>query len=115
MNTQPTIHKVVYRWGMVTDAANWQGLRTITLEQSQLSPKVVNAIFDNGLLTAGGVYGVPEVGDPIEINWLQITHDHGVTEITVYNLGIMLLATNDEIYSRILRVCSAIRRQGAVQ
>ncbi len=71
----------------------------------------MNAIFDNDLLTAGGVYGVPEAGDPVEVTSLQITHEHGVTEITVYNLGIMLFHTNDEIYPRVLRVRSAIERQ----
>jgi len=76
-----------------------------------LSDEVVNAIFDNDLLTAGGVYGVPKAGDPVEISSLQITHEHGVTEITVYNLGIMLFHTNDDIYPRILRVCSVIGRQ----
>jgi hypothetical protein len=111
MNTRPIIHKVVYRWGMVTDPTNWQGLKTVVLERGGLSDEVVNAIFDNDLLTAGGVYGVPEAGDPVEISSLQITHEHGVAEVTVYNLGIMLFHTNDDIYPRILRVCSAIGKQ----
>ena len=110
MNTPPIIHKVVYRWGMVTDPSNWQGLRTTVIERTELSDEVVNAIFDNDLLTAGGVYGVPEAGEPVEISSLQITHEHGVTEVTVYNLGIMLFHTNDDIYPRILRVCSVIGR-----
>jgi len=111
MNTRPLIHKVVYRWGMVDDPSDWQGLKTAILERSELPDEVVNAIFDNDLLAAGGVYGIPDVGEPIEINSLQITHEHGVTELTVYNLGIMLFHTDDEIYPRILRVCSVIRKQ----
>jgi len=111
MNTRPLIHKVVYRWGMVDDPTDWQGLKTTILEQAELSDEVVNAIFDNDLLAAGGVYGVPDAGEPIEINSLQITHEHGVTELTVYNLGIMLFHTDDEIYPRVLRVCSVIRKQ----
>ena len=111
MNTRPLIHKVVYRWGMVTDPSNWQGLKTTVLERAELSDEVVNAIFDNDLLAGGGVYGVPEAGDPVEISSLQITHEHGVTEVTVYNLGIMLFHTDDEIYPRVLRVCSVIGKQ----
>ncbi len=111
MNTRPIIHKVVYRWGMVTDPSNWQGLRTTVIEGDALSNEVVNAIFDNDLPAAVGVYGVPEAGDPVEISSLQITHERGVAEVTVYNLGIMLFHTNDDIYPRILRVCSVIGKQ----
>jgi hypothetical protein len=100
---------------MVTDPSNWQGLRTTVIEGAELSDEVVNAIFDNDLLTAGGVYGVPEAGDPVEISSLQITHERGVTEVTVYNLGIMLFHTNDDIYPRILRVCSVIGKQSEGQ
>jgi len=71
----------------------------------------VDAIFENDLPAAGGVYGVPDAGEPVEISSLQVTHEHGVTEITVYNLGIMLFHTNDDIYPRILRVCSVIGKQ----
>jgi hypothetical protein len=111
MSIRPIIHKVVYRWGIVADPANWQGLKTTVIEQAELSDEVVDAIFENDLLTAGGVYGVPDAGEPVEISSLQVTHEHGITEITVYNLGIMLFHTNDDIYPRILRVCSVIRKQ----
>jgi len=111
MNTRPIIYKVVYRWGMVDDPTDWQGLKTTVLERAELSDEVVNAIFDNDLLTAGGVYGVSDAGEPIELNSLQITHEHGVTELTVYNLGIMLFHTDDEVYPRVLRVRSAIEKQ----
>jgi hypothetical protein len=96
---------------MVADPANWQGLKTTVIEQAKLSDEVVDAIFDNELVSAGGVYGIPEAGEPVEISSLQITHEQGVTEVTVYNLGIMLFHTDDDIYPRILRVCSVIGRQ----
>jgi hypothetical protein len=111
MNTRPIIHKVVYRWGMVADPTNWQGLKTMVLERAELSDEVVDAIFDNDLLAAGGVYGTPDAGEPVEISSLQMTHEHGVTEVTVYNLGIMLFHTDDEVYRRVLRVCSVIGKQ----
>ena len=86
MNTRPLIRKVIYRWGMVDDPTNWQGLKTTILEGADLSDEVVGDIFDNDLLVAGGVYGIPDAGEPVEINSLQITNEHGVTEVTVYNL-----------------------------
>ena len=110
MSDRPVIYKVICRWGLVDDPTNWQGLKTTVIGRDELSKEVVDAIFDNDLLTAGGVYGVPEAGDPVEVTSLEITHD-GVTEVTVYNLGIMLFHTSDEIYPRVLRVRSAIERQ----
>lgn len=53
MNMIPIIHKVVYRYGMVTDPSNWQGLNTTVIEKSELPDQVVSAILDNNLLTAG--------------------------------------------------------------
>jgi len=111
MSRRTVIHNVILRWGLVDDYTDLQGLKTTIIGRDGLSEKVVDAIFDNDLLTAGGVYGIPEAGDPVEVTSLQIAHDHGVTEITVYNLGIMLFHTNDEIYPRVLRVRSAIERQ----
>jgi hypothetical protein len=96
---------------VVDDPTDWQGLKTTILERAELSDEVVNAIFDNDLLVAGGVYGIPDAGEPVEINSLQITYEHGVTEVTVYNLGIMLFYTDDELLRRVLRVCSTIRKQ----
>jgi len=111
MTSRPIIHQVISRWGMVDDYTDKQGLKTMVIGRDELSEEVANAIFENDLLTAGGVYGAVEVGDPVEVTSLEITHDHGVTEITVYNLGIMFFHTNDEIYPRVLRVRSAIDRQ----
>ena len=108
MNKRPVIHKVILRWGLVDDYTDLQGLKTTIIGHDVMSKEVVDAIFDNDLLTTGGVYGVPEAGDPVEVTSLEITHEHGVTEIIVYNLGIMLFHTNDEIYPRVLRVRSAI-------
>ena len=111
MSSRPVIHEVILRWGLADDYTDLQQLKTTIIGRDDLSGEVVAAIFDNDLLTAGDVYGVSEAGDPVEVTSLQITHDHGVTEITVYNLGIMLFHTNDEIYPRVLRVRSAIERQ----
>ena len=111
MSSRPVIHKVILRWGLVDDYTDLQGLKTTVIGHDEMPKEIVNAIFNNDLLTAGGVYGIPEAGDPVEVTSLQITHDHGVTEITVYNLGIMLFYTNDEIYPRVLRVRSTIEKQ----
>ena len=111
MSGRPAIHEVISRWGLLDDPADFQGVKTTIIGRDEMSGEIVDTIFENDLLTAGGIYGIPEAGDPVEVTSLQIRHDYGVTEITVYNLGIMLFHTNDEIYPRVLRVRSAIERQ----
>ena len=73
--------------------------------------EVVESVLDNDLLTAGDVYGMPEAGERVQIDHLQIEHRQGTTEITVYNRAIMLFSTDDDIYPRVHRVCGAIEKQ----
>jgi hypothetical protein len=111
MSTYPAIYRIVYRRGMVADPSVWQGLETTVLEKADLSDEIMAAIVGNDLLAAGGVYGIPDVGEPVQIDSLQISHEQGTTEITVYNRAIMLFHTDDEVYRRIHRVCCIIERQ----
>ncbi len=67
MNSRLVIHKVICRWGLVDDPTDWRGLKTTVIGRHDLSGEVVDAIFDNGMLTVGGVYGVLEAGDPVEV------------------------------------------------
>jgi len=108
--TRPLIRKVVYQRGFVRDPKDWRRLKKTVLEEPSMPSQVVGAILDNDLLAARGVHGIAEAGDPVEVISLQITDGHGATEVTVYNLGIMLFHTNDDVYPRVLRVCSAIEQ-----
>jgi hypothetical protein len=115
VGSHAVIHEVVLQWGLVKEYTDLQGLETTIIGRHELSKQIVDAIYDNDLLTAGGVYGVPEAGDPVEVTSLEITHDQGVTKIMVYNLAIMLFKTNDQIYPRVLRVRNSIDRQAEKQ
>jgi hypothetical protein len=111
MSSPPAIQKITYRRGLVTGPTDWQGLKTVVLEGPRLSKAIVEAVLDNDLLSAGGVHGIPDIGDPVEFDWLQIYHAQGTTEIKVYNRGIMLLMTNNKLIKRIHRVCCVIENQ----
>ncbi len=111
MSKRPLIRRIVYRWGMIKNPSNKQGLKTAVFEGTNLSKEIVDAIFDNDLLSVKNRHGNPNDGEPIEIDLLQIIHDQGIKEITVYNRGIMLFLTDDESIKRIHRVCCVIRKQ----
>ena len=106
----PKIHRITYRHGMVDDddLEDLTGLESVVLEGDAISREIVVAIHDNQLLGAAGKYGDPLVGDPLEYDELTIEHAGGTTRIELYNRGIMLLTTDEELYKRIHRVCEAI-------
>jgi hypothetical protein len=102
------INKVTYRHGFTDDIEDEAGLQTIVLDGPTVTPDVIRAIHDNQLLGCSGVYGDPTVGDPLQIDQLEIEHAGGSSKITVYNRAIMLFATRDEFYVQMHRVCSRI-------
>lgn len=94
------IHKLTYRHGLISDddLEDPTGLKTVVLEAPAISREIVVAIHDNELLRAGGEYGDPLVGDPLEYDELVIEHAGGTTRIALYNRGIMLLSTAEESF-----------------
>jgi hypothetical protein len=96
----PMIHKLTYRHGLISDddLEDPTGLKTVVLEAPAISREIVVAIHDNELLRAGGEYGDPLVGDPLEYDELVIEHAGGTTRIALYNRGIMLLSTAEESF-----------------
>ena len=69
-------------------------------------PEEVLALLDPHLLGLGGSYGDPNVGDPMQYDYLRIEHERGAVEITVYQPGDLLFTTDSEAVSRITR-CAA--------
>jgi hypothetical protein len=107
----PRIDKLIYRHGLTDDIETEAGLKEIVLEGSAVSEDIVRSIHDNGILGRSGVYGDPTVGDPLQVDHLEIGQGGSWTKITVYNRAIMLFATNDEYYVQIHRVCCAIDKR----
>ncbi len=104
----PRIDRIVYRHGFTDDIETEEGLEEIVLEGTAVTEEIARAIHDNELLGASGFYGDPTVGDPLEVDSLEILHDGARTMITVYNRAIMLLASNVEFFTQVHRVCCKI-------
>lgn len=100
-----TIKRVAYCRGLMEDAKGIAGLPTVNYEGGDIPAEVLELIECDDLLECGGIHGDPDVGDPVQYDHLLIEHDQGVTEITVYNRGIMLFMTEDETIKRVHRVC----------
>lgn len=107
----PDIRRITYRRGLVAGPKELGSLKTTVLEGPTLTLAVIVAIHDNRVLEASGIYGDPEAGEPLEYDDLTIEEASKTTRIWVYNRGIMLFTSHDEIFTRIHRVCSAIERE----
>ena len=105
------IIRVVYRHGMVKSAKNLQGLQEEVFLVGRIPEDVLTAIKENRLLDAGGTYGDPEAGKPMQYDHLEIDHSNGRLEITFYNRGISLLSGDDETERQIHRVLSILEHR----
>ena len=107
----PRIDRVVYRHGLTDDIETEEGLEEIVLEGPAVTEDIVRSIHDNELLGTSGFYGDPTVGDPLQVDHLEISHDGACTKITVYNRGIMLFGTDEPYFVQVHRVCCKIARR----
>ena len=101
--------KIKYQYGMLKTQNDHSDVKEIVLSENQITPEIMKCIEDNQLLQISGIYGDPDVGDPIEYDHLSIEHEGGITEITFYNRGISLFLGNNETHSKIHRVCSVLK------
>jgi len=107
----PQIRKITYRFGFLDDIEDEAGLEVMVLTGPAITKDILRLIHDNELLGANGMYGDPTIGDPLQIDRLDIEHPGGPTRITLYNRAIMLFTTNEKFYVRVHRVCCAIDRR----
>lgn len=106
----PTIDRLTYRSGMLNRASDISKLPAVILEGAMVTRDIVVAIYDNHLLQAGGDYGDPRLGAPIQYDELIIEHGQGTTAIRVFNRAIMLFTTHEDIYVRVHRVCCKVEK-----
>ena len=86
------------------------GLHITELDADHLPEDIAAGIRDNDLLNAGGVYGDPLAGEPVQVDELVLELASGRVEITVYNRAVMLFQTSEDVYPRVHRVCCLIDR-----
>lgn len=99
---------VWYRRGFAADPTDRGGLHVTELRSGDLPGNIAAAIRDDRLLYAGGVYGDPLAGDPVQIDELVLEVEGRCVQITVYNRAIMLFQTQEDIYPRVHRTCCQI-------
>ena len=103
-DSHESLRRVWYRRGFIENLTDRSSLHTSEFSSEDLPEDIAAGIRDNDLLDAGGVYGDPLVGEPLQIDELVLELGGRQIELTVYNRAVMLFQTNEDIYPRIHRV-----------
>ena len=104
------VERIEYRRGMLESGDKPDVLPFRTWSIAELSVDARNAIQEERILELAGVYGDPDVGDPVEYDHLKLVGPEGVVEIEFFNRGITLFMTDDERFRRIHRVLCKLGR-----
>jgi len=69
----------------------------VSIGASRVTGRIVQSLDAERILSLNDLYGDPTVGDPVEVDRLEIDFegDRPPKEITVFNRGLMLLLTDD--------------------
>jgi hypothetical protein len=72
--------------------------------------EVLTSAEKEGVLAFVGDCGDPEWGDPTEVDRLEIDTYRETRVITIYNRGILLMATDSEDVRRLHRFCLVLQK-----
>ena len=98
------LERIEYRAGMIETVGESGALPVRVWSGSKIPAAVRKSIIEEDLLNLAGIYGDKTLGDPIQYDHLKLILTDDVVEIRVFNRGIMLVLSDDEIIRRIHRV-----------
>lgn len=77
----------------------------VSVSASAVTAKIVESLDAERIRSLDSQYGDPTVGDPVEVDRLEIEFERGrpLLEITVFNRGLTLMLTDDADVRRLHR------------
>jgi SEC-C motif len=106
-----TITHVSYMRGFVsrlTDLRSGRGIRVTEWEAPRIPESVLDSIDREGLDALEGEWGDPKIGDPIQVDVINIETATDIISVEVFNRAICLVHADSEEMRRIHRVCGAL-------
>lgn len=107
------ISRVHYHWGMSErplDIESLHHLRGVEWVAPNIPEEVLASAEKENVLEFVGECGDPEWGYPTEVDRLEIDTDGETTVITIYNRGILLMASDSEDVRRLHRFCVVLQK-----
>ena len=107
MNTINNIMRIEYKEGMLSSLKDSAACESKVFEAPNIPTSVLKTLEENKILEAGGRYGDPTMGDPIQYEWLKILTTEAEIKIEFFNRAITLFTTDSELVRRLHRfLCS---------
>jgi hypothetical protein len=108
-----TMVRIEYSWGLSEggELEKLEGTITRIYESPNIPRGVLDSFDKEQINELEGNFGDAQMGHPVEIDHLIITTNKGVKTIKIFNRGISLLITDDEVMKRLHRFCGEVRRE----
>lgn len=106
-----TITKIILRVDMINSINEKSSCKEHILTGDKI-PEEAKTIFNSdNIAELSGQWGDPEAGSPIQYHWAMVETENGKSyEFEVFNLAIMMFATNDEKTRKLFRFLMQLER-----
>lgn len=103
---------IEYTWGLSEDGNldDLEGKITRLYEGSNIPRRVIDSFEKEQINELEGNFGDTRIGQPVEIDHLVITTKGGDKTIQIFNRGVSLFITDDEVMKRLHRFCGEMQR-----
>jgi hypothetical protein len=107
------IEQIEYTWGLSERGIleDLESRITRKYESPNVPKQVIDSYMAERISELEGQFGDEQLGDPIEVDYLIITTNTETKAIKVFNRGITLLFTDDEVMKRLHRFCCEITKE----
>ena len=105
------VSRVRYTRGFVrklSDLRSGHGVRVTEWEAPEIPQAVLDSVEREAVDALEGEWGDPKIGNPIQVDVIDLETDVDVVSVEVFNRAIALVNTNSEEMRRIHRVCGAL-------
>ncbi len=85
----------------------------VSVGVSGLSAKIVESLDAERILSLKSRYGDPTLGDPVEVDRLEIDFEGGGPphQVTIFNRGLTLMLTDDDDVRRLHRFFGVLKKE----
>lgn len=88
-------------------------LVAVSVGASRVTGRIIESLDAEGILALKNRYGDPTVGEPVEVDRLEIDFEGGGPshEVTVFNRGLTLMLTDDADVRRLHRFFGVLQHE----
>ena len=113
-----TIARVCYTNGMVAQVADLRrgkGVTVVEWQAPDIPPDILESFELEDVASLTGTWGDPQIGEPIQVDIVDITAEARHLTIEIFNRAILLVHSDLEEVASIHRICETLRSSASGQ